>query len=235
MPPSPALLETQLEGLTLHRRGKVRDVYEVGHDLLIVATDRISAFDFVLGSGIPDKGKVLTQMSAFWFEHAGRRRAQPRDQRWTRTPTPSRRGGTPTCCAAARCWCAGPSRCRSSAWRAGTSRARAGRSTGRTGARLRHRAARRACGSRTGCPSPSSRRRPRPRAGTTSTSREAEAGGIVGAARIARLRDLTLALYSRGARARRGAAASSSPTPSSSSAWRRGRRGPRRSSSSTRR
>jgi phosphoribosylaminoimidazole-succinocarboxamide synthase len=61
------LLETTLDGLTLHRRGKVRDVYEVGNDLLIVATDRISAFDYVLGSGIPDKGKVLTQLSAFWF------------------------------------------------------------------------------------------------------------------------------------------------------------------------
>jgi len=49
----------------------VRDVYEVGNDLLIIATDRISAFDYVLGSGIPDKGKVLTQLSAFWFERMG--------------------------------------------------------------------------------------------------------------------------------------------------------------------
>ena len=62
------LLETSLQGLTLHRRGKVRDVYEADGGLLIVATDRISAFDYVLGSGIPDKGKVLTQLSAFWFE-----------------------------------------------------------------------------------------------------------------------------------------------------------------------
>jgi phosphoribosylaminoimidazole-succinocarboxamide synthase len=65
------LLDTNLEGLTLHRRGKVRDVYELGDALLIVATDRISAFDYVLGSGIPDKGKVLTQLSAFWFEQVG--------------------------------------------------------------------------------------------------------------------------------------------------------------------
>ena len=65
------LLETALDGLTLHRRGKVRDVYEVDGGLLIVATDRISAFDYVLGSGIPDKGKVLTQLSAFWFERMG--------------------------------------------------------------------------------------------------------------------------------------------------------------------
>ena len=65
------LLQTDLEGLTLHRRGKVRDVYEIDDHLLIVTTDRISAFDYVLGSGIPDKGKVLTQLSAFWFERMG--------------------------------------------------------------------------------------------------------------------------------------------------------------------
>jgi phosphoribosylaminoimidazole-succinocarboxamide synthase len=62
------VLETNLAGLTLARRGKVRDVYDLGDQLLIVATDRISAFDYILGSGIPDKGKVLTQLSAFWFE-----------------------------------------------------------------------------------------------------------------------------------------------------------------------
>lgn len=50
------------------RQGKVRDIYEFGDRLLIVASDRISAFDYVLGSGIPDKGKVLSQISAFWFE-----------------------------------------------------------------------------------------------------------------------------------------------------------------------
>jgi phosphoribosylaminoimidazole-succinocarboxamide synthase len=62
------LIQTAFSDLPLFRRGKVRDVYEVGDDLLIVATDRISAFDYVLGSGIPDKGKVLNQLSAFWFE-----------------------------------------------------------------------------------------------------------------------------------------------------------------------
>jgi len=65
------LLTTELAGLTLHRRGKVRDVYEIDDRLLIVATDRISAFDYVLGSGIPDKGKVLTQLSGFWFARMG--------------------------------------------------------------------------------------------------------------------------------------------------------------------
>jgi phosphoribosylaminoimidazole-succinocarboxamide synthase len=61
------LLETNIP-LPLFRRGKVRDVYDLGDKLLIVSTDRISAFDVVLPCGIPDKGKVLNQLSAFWFE-----------------------------------------------------------------------------------------------------------------------------------------------------------------------
>jgi phosphoribosylaminoimidazole-succinocarboxamide synthase len=65
--PSHVLLDTQLDGLSLVRRGKVRDVYAAGDQLIMVATDRISAFDYVLGSGIPDKGRVLNQLSAFWF------------------------------------------------------------------------------------------------------------------------------------------------------------------------
>jgi phosphoribosylaminoimidazole-succinocarboxamide synthase len=68
--PAP-LLDTNFPGLTPVKQGKVRDLYDAGDDLLIVATDRISAFDYVLGSGIPDKGKVLTQLSAFWFELTG--------------------------------------------------------------------------------------------------------------------------------------------------------------------
>jgi phosphoribosylaminoimidazole-succinocarboxamide synthase len=68
VPLAAPLLETRLSGLAPHRRGKVRDIFDLGDSLLIVATDRISAFDYVLGSGIPDKGKVLTQLSAFWFE-----------------------------------------------------------------------------------------------------------------------------------------------------------------------
>ena len=67
MPVAAPLLETRLDGLAPHRQGKVRDIFDFGDTLLIVATDRISAFDYVLGSGIPDKGKVLTQLSAFWF------------------------------------------------------------------------------------------------------------------------------------------------------------------------
>ena len=63
-----ALLTTTLGGLPLVTRGKVRDLYALDDKLLFVATDRISAFDHVLGSGIPDKGTILTQISAFWFE-----------------------------------------------------------------------------------------------------------------------------------------------------------------------
>jgi phosphoribosylaminoimidazole-succinocarboxamide synthase len=64
------LLETNLwSGAIPRRRGKVRDVYELGDRMLLVATDRISAFDWVLPTGIPDKGRILTGLSAFWFRH----------------------------------------------------------------------------------------------------------------------------------------------------------------------
>src|SRR6187401_2791873 len=68
LPLAPPVLNTTLARRPPDRQGKVRDIYDFGDQLLIVATDRISAFDYVLGSGIPDKGKVLSQMSAFWFE-----------------------------------------------------------------------------------------------------------------------------------------------------------------------
>lgn len=63
-----ALIKTDLPGVKLHGRGKVRDIYDLGEHYLIVASDRLSAFDVVLPTGIPNKGKVLTQMSAFWFD-----------------------------------------------------------------------------------------------------------------------------------------------------------------------
>jgi phosphoribosylaminoimidazole-succinocarboxamide synthase len=62
-----ALLETNLGSLPLVARGKVRDIYALRDELLFVATDRLSAFDHVLGSGIPDKGRILTGISDFWF------------------------------------------------------------------------------------------------------------------------------------------------------------------------
>jgi phosphoribosylaminoimidazole-succinocarboxamide synthase len=64
---SPAIFQTELLGAALVRRGKVRDIYDLGSELLIVSTDRLSAFDYVLPDPIPDKGRVLTQLSEFWF------------------------------------------------------------------------------------------------------------------------------------------------------------------------
>ncbi|PYU17964.1 MAG: phosphoribosylaminoimidazolesuccinocarboxamide synthase, partial [Acidobacteria bacterium] len=63
--------ETNFPDLKLLSRGKVRDLYELGDDLLLVATDRLSAFDVVLPTPIPDKGLVLTQLSLFWFNKLG--------------------------------------------------------------------------------------------------------------------------------------------------------------------
>jgi phosphoribosylaminoimidazole-succinocarboxamide synthase len=65
--PLPAVTETHLSGARLSRRGKVRELYDLGDSLLLVASDRISAYDCVLSPGVPDKGKILTQLSTFWF------------------------------------------------------------------------------------------------------------------------------------------------------------------------
>ena len=62
---------TSLADLKLHGSGKVREIYEDGDDLIMVASDRISVYDVILPTEIPDKGKVLTQMSLFWFELTG--------------------------------------------------------------------------------------------------------------------------------------------------------------------
>ena len=70
MPLVSPILQTTLGARRPDRQGKVRDIYDFGGSLIIVASDRISAFDYVLGSGIPDKGKVLTQISSFWFERS---------------------------------------------------------------------------------------------------------------------------------------------------------------------
>src|SRR5436853_2073082 len=63
----PPLLQSHIQGFP-RRQGKVRDVYDLGDRLVIVATDRISAFDWVLPTGIPDKGRVLTQLTLFWLD-----------------------------------------------------------------------------------------------------------------------------------------------------------------------
>ena len=74
-----ALLTTNLGSTPLLGRGKVRDLYAVDDALLLVATDRISAFDHVLGTGIPGKGKILTQISLFWFDLLVESCSQPLD------------------------------------------------------------------------------------------------------------------------------------------------------------
>jgi phosphoribosylaminoimidazole-succinocarboxamide synthase len=66
-----SVYQTELPDLTLRGRGKVRDVYDLGNELLMVATDRLSAFDYVLPNPIPDKGKVLNQIAGFWFDRTG--------------------------------------------------------------------------------------------------------------------------------------------------------------------
>src|ERR1041385_2821396 len=68
VPLADPVLQTALGNRKPDRTGKVRDIYDFGERLRRVATDRISAFDYILGSGIPDKGKVLTQISTFWFD-----------------------------------------------------------------------------------------------------------------------------------------------------------------------
>ena len=62
------VLETRFDNLTLVQKGKVRDIYDMGESFLMVTTDRMSAFDVVMPQGIPGKGRVLTQISAFWFK-----------------------------------------------------------------------------------------------------------------------------------------------------------------------
>ena len=104
LPLAPPILQTTLADRRPDRQGKVRDIYDFGDRLLIVASDRISAFDYVLGSGIPDKGKVLTQISAFWFDRL--RSIVANHLRVGRSGGISVRVGQRrrSCCAAARCW-----------------------------------------------------------------------------------------------------------------------------------
>lgn len=92
---SEILLQADLPGLPEPRRGKVRDVYDLGDELLIVTTDRISAFDVVLGEGIPDKGRVLNSLSLFWFNHFGDRiRHHALDSSWDALPAAVRAAGS---------------------------------------------------------------------------------------------------------------------------------------------
>ena len=201
MPSSPLILETALDGLTRHSQGKVRDIYSFPDDpsvLLIVATDRISAFDYVLGSGIPDKGKVLTQLSAFWFgETSDIVSNHMRSTRVDDFPAAARAA----CRRAAGTLDARPKD------RAVSDRVRRSRLFVRLG--LEGISAERArsaasgcqpdCANPTGCRSRFSRRPPRRRPATTSTSAKTRPQRLVGRETIEKLRNLTLRLYSRGA------------------------------------
>ena len=192
------VLETSFSDLPLHGRGKVRDIYRVGDDLFIVATDRISAFDYVLGSGIPDKGQVLTQLSAFWFDRMGDLvphhviATDPAQFPPELAPT---RGGPARTLDALPTHAPGPDRVRGPriSLGIGVEGIPADRQ------RVRRRRCRPACANPIGCPNRSSRRRRKPRAATTSTSAKPRPARIVGADLIARLKQLTLEIYQRGA------------------------------------
>ncbi len=180
----------------LRARGKVRDIYDAGDDrLLLVATDRISAFDVVLPDPIPDKGRVLTGLSSFWFDRTA-------DLVPNHVVSDGRRGDSrrrsPACrrSPVARCSSARRRSCRWSAWRAGTSPARAGPNTQRTGA---------VCG----VPLPGglveSDRLPEPIFTPTSKAEAGhdlpltpeEAVDLVGKGLFERLKELTLGIYER--------------------------------------
>ncbi len=125
-----ALWQSELPGLAPPRRGKVRDVFDLGDVLLIVASDRLSAYDHVLRPGIPGKGKILNQLSNFWFgpPRGGGAEPPPGDPSPRTSPPSWRRSGRS--CGAARCWArkapGGPLRV---AWPGGISRAAASAST----------------------------------------------------------------------------------------------------------
>jgi phosphoribosylaminoimidazole-succinocarboxamide synthase len=91
---SEILVRADLPGLPAPRRGKVRDIFDLGDELLIVTTDRTSAFDVILGEGIPDKGRVLNSLSLFWFDRLGdRTRHHALDSSWNALPDAVRQAG----------------------------------------------------------------------------------------------------------------------------------------------
>ena len=158
--------------------------------LLLVATDRISAFDVVLPTPIPDKGRVLTGLSLFWFERTADLVGEPSRDAPIRAAFPARFDDRTW--PGARCSCAAPTWSRSSASRAATSPARGWTQYRETGAVCGVRAARRAAWSPTACPSRSSRPRRRPPTGHDLPLTPAEARELVGRGLAERLKELTL-------------------------------------------
>ena len=214
---APSSLPPDLPGVERVASGKVRDVYSVGDDLLIVATDRISAFDCILPQGIPGKGRVLTQMSLFWFDflrdvvpepsdHRRRGRVSRRalhayrDQLEGRSMLVKRCRMEPIECVA-RGYVSG------SGWKDYQTTGAICGIPLPAGLRESDR-----------CPSRSSRPPRKPKPGHDENISFEAAAKIVGRETAALLRDLTLRIYSKAAAVRRNRAASFSPTPSSNSA-----------------
>jgi phosphoribosylaminoimidazole-succinocarboxamide synthase len=197
---SSLILETAFSDLTRHNQGKVRDIYSFAEDpglLLIVATDRISAFDYVLGSGIPDKGRVLTQLSAFWFGETSD--IVPNHMRSTRVddfPTSARRHGAEL---AGRSMLVRktepfPIECVARGYLSGSGWKEYQQSGSVCGVRL-------PAGLRESdrLPEPIFTPATKATSGHDVNISEDEAGGIVGRETIEQLRNMTLRLYSRGA------------------------------------
>ena len=194
---SPPLIATSFPGVPPVRSGKVRDLFDAGNDLVIVATDRISAFDYVLGSGIPDKGKVLTQLSTFWFgltadvvpNHvlSTDPQAFPAELRAHADVLRGRsmlvRRTTPI-----------PIECVVRGYLSG----RGGRSIASPAPCAASRCPR-GCGRPTGCRSRSSRRPRRPKPAMTSTSASWRPAGWSGTSRVETLARLSLQVYAMGA------------------------------------
>jgi len=195
----PVLLQTDIPELQLHASGKVRDVYQLDNErLLFVATDRISAFDYVLATGIPHKGRVLTQISLFWFDFLSDIRCQP----------PHHRGcGTVSATAAEICRSARRTVNDRAARPDVSRRVRRARLHFRLGLEgiqgdregLRHQFAGGACASPTRSPSRSSLRPPRPPVATMKTIPFSKMCDIVGTETASTLRDLTLRVYKKAA------------------------------------
>jgi phosphoribosylaminoimidazole-succinocarboxamide synthase len=191
------ILQTRLLDRAPDRRGKVRDLYDLGDVLLLVATDRLSAFDYVLGSGIPDKGRVLTQLSAFWF---GRTRAIVENHFLTLDPAEFPEGVRAAAAALAgramlvRRTLPLPIECVARGYLAGS----AWKDYVATGV---------VCGHRLPPGLQESDRLPEPiftpatkaESGHDINITEAQAGELVGSAVLSRVRDLTLRLYAEGA------------------------------------
>ncbi len=204
---SPAVFQTQIDGLAPASRGKVRDIYDLGDTLLIVATDRLSAFDVVFPTPIPQKGRVLTQMTLFWLNNiedilpnhlisaeiddvldalkdAGPGTWSLCTECWTGVP----------------CWFVRPARSRSSAWCAGTSPAVCGRTTQRPEGRRSFTGtiSRAACWSRASCRNPIFTPATKATSGHDENISVTQAAGIVGQETFERLESLSLAIYKRG-------------------------------------